>query len=266
MAIVFAIALGWCGVHRFTLGQWQWGLFHIFLFIVSMSVADSIDLNITPWMTLSALVAYGHGLKWWRMTDEEFGEQFLEPVDADDDKPITGKYLKGQEVVHPRVLSGRARRGLLASAKTAYDAFDYQLAAERYEQALDLDLQDGESRVQAARCYTLLEDGEAAYRHLAKAVQLRATNLDLISSDDDFAWLRTQSDFELRRRTGFGIYAEPVEPPPLRKPHPEPTGRPSLPAPRANLLDDLERLASLRERGVLDDEEFVRQKERLLRS
>ncbi len=263
MAIVFAVALGWCGVHRFTLGQWQYGLFHIFLFVVSMATFDRfLGWDMTPWLTLSAFLGYYNAVQWFRMSDEEFGEQFLEPVDAGD-KPVEGKYLRGQEVVHPRVLSGRARRGLLASAKTAYDAFDYQLAAEQYEQALDMDLKDGESRVLAARCYSLLEDSDAAYRHLAKAVQLRATNLDLVSQDADFAWLRTQDDFEARRRVGFGVPAEfvaaPATPPPPRA---EP---PALPPRSPNLLDDLERLASLRERGVLDEAEFARQKERLLR-
>lgn len=264
MAIVFAIALGWCGVHRFTLGQWQWGLFHIFLFVVSMATFDRFfGWDMTPWLTMSAFLGYYNAVQWFKMTDEAFGEQFLEPVDAD--RPIEGKYLRGQEVVHPRVLSGRARRGLLASAKTAYDSFDYQLAAEQYEQALDMDLNDGESRVLAARCYALLEDSDAAYRHLAKAVQLRATNMDLVGAGDDFAWLRMRSDFDARRRAGFG-----VPPPPLNEPTPNGSAshraeRAALPPAGPNLLDDLERLAALRERGVLDDEEFVRQKERLLR-
>ncbi len=262
MAVIFAVALGWCGVHRFTLGQWQWGLFHIFLFIVSMATFDRFfGWDMTPWLTVSAFVGYYNAVQWFKMSDEEFGEQFLEPVDTD--RPVEGKYLKGKEVVHPRVLSGRARRGLLASAKTAYDAFDYQLAAEQYEQALDLDLHDGESRVLAARCYALLEDREAAYRHLSKAVHLRATNLDLVGTDADFAWLRMREDFDGRRRAGYGAvivpHAPPAAPPPLER------EVQSLPSPSPNLLDDLERLASLRERGVLDDEEFARQKERLLR-
>lgn len=263
MAVLFAVGLGWCGVHRFTLGQWQWGLAHVFLFVVSMSMLSRFGLD-NPWISLSAFVAYYHAYQWWRMTDEEFGEQFLEVDESD--RQVTGKYLAGQEITHPRVLSGRARRTLLASAKTAYEYFDYQRAAELYEQALDLDLQDGESRVHAARCYVLLEDGESAYRHLAMAFQLGATNLDLVAEHPDFAWLRTRDDFDARRRAGFGAIAPPVAPAPA---DPTPAnGQPqhaALPPPSISILDGLERLADLRERGVLDDEEFSRQKERLLR-
>ncbi len=204
-------------------------------------------------------MAYYHAYQWWRMTDEEFGEQFLEVDESD--RQVTGKYLAGQEITHPRVLSGRARRTLLASAKTAYEYFDYQRAAELYEQALDLDLQDGESRVHAARCYVLLEDGESAYRHLAMAFQLGATNLDLVAEHPDFAWLRTRDDFDARRRAGFGAIGPRS---PGAAPAAEREGT-ALPPPSISILDGLERLADLRERGVLDDEEFSRQKERLLR-
>ena len=276
MAIVFAITLGWVGTHRFTLGQWQWGLVHIFLFIVSMAVADGLDINLTPWLTLSALIAYYHAWRWYCMSDEEFGEQFLERVDAAPATPVQGRYLRGTEAVHPRVLSAKSRSTLLASAKTAYEAYDYQAAAERYEQALDLDLGDGESRVLAARCYSLLEDAPSAYRHLERAVALRAENLSLVQSDPDFAWLRTQPDFALRRTSGFAAGsanasggasavngeavvdghrngATSLTPPPL----PASNG--------GNLLDDLERLARLRERGILNEVEFAREKARLLR-
>lgn len=283
MATLFALAFGWVGVHRFSLGHWQWGLAHIFLFVVSMSVADEwFGWDITPWVTLSALVGYYDAYRWWRMSDGEFADRYLEVDDGAGASPaagapVQGKYLSGRAAPHPRVLSAKARRGVLASAKTAHDAYDYQAAADFYEQALDLDLHDGESRVLAARAYALLEDREAAYRHLAKAVQLRATNLDLVADDPDFAWLRTQPDFAARRRAGFLVppaAAAPTPPAPPPPPPPPPpsdertvnaNGAPGLPSPGANLLDDLERLAALRERGVLDETEFAREKARLLR-
>ncbi len=279
MAIIFAITLGWVGTHRFTLGQWQWGLFHIFLFVVSMFFAGQVfGIDPSPWLTLSAFVAYYHAWKWYKMSDEEFGEHFLERVDVS--TPVQGRYLAGTEVVHPKVLSSRSRSTLLASAKTAYETFDYQLAAERYEQALDLDLGDGESRVLAARCYALLEDAPAAYRHLAKAVALRASNLGLVASDPDFAWLRTQPDFALRRTAGFALVEVPVSRSSTTyansnhtshehntaDPSSSTLGPPQLPPPANNLLDSLERLAQLRERGILNEVEFAREKERLLRA
>ena len=269
MATLFALAFGWIGVHRFTLGQWHYGLAHIFLFIVSMAVADDLlGWDITPWMTLSAAIGYYDAYRWWRMSDEAFADKYLELNEEPDgkpvaSKPVAGKYLNGTAAPHPRVLSAKARRAVLASAKTAYEAYDYETAAEHYEQALDLDLHDGESRVLAARAYTLLEDRDGAYRHLAKAVQLRATNLDLVDADPDFAWLRTQPDFAARRRAGYLV---PERAPWSLNPQSAVTPEaPALPSPGANVLDDLERLAALRERGVLDETEFAREKARLLR-
>jgi len=249
MGIVFAITLGWCGVHRFTMGQWQWGLAHIFLFVASMAIFDG---NLTPWTTASALLAYYTAFRWWRMSDEEFADEYLEPVEEE----VEGKYLKGMATAHPKVISGKAKRKILASAKTRYEQFDYQGAAELYEDALDMDLSDGDSRVLAARCYSLLEDAEAAYRHLRKAVLLKANNLDIISRDEGFAWLRTRADYTRRRRAGYG----PVET--LEGTSTQP---PALPPRQDNILANLEKLGELKERGLLNDDEFLREKKRLLR-
>jgi len=252
MAIVFAVALGWCGVHRFTLGQWQWGLAHIFMMVGSIIIVEELGFNGNPWMTLSTVVAYYTAFRWWRMSNEEFADEYLEPVEEE----VESKYLKGTATAHPKVISGKARRKILASAKTLYNQFDYQGAAELYEDALDMDLSDGDSRVLAARCYSLLEDAEASYRHLRKAVLLKANNLDIISKDEGFAWLRTQEDYTRRRRAGYG----PVEPIEANSMTP-----PALPPRQDNILERLEKLGELKERGLLDDDEFIREKKRLLR-
>ncbi|MFK8057507.1 MAG: NINE protein [Saprospiraceae bacterium] len=249
MGIVFAITLGWCGVHRFIMGQWQWGLAHIFMFVATMAIFDG---EMTPWTTLSAFVAYYTAFRWWRMSNEEFADEYLEPVEEE----VGGKYLKGTSTAHPKVISGKARRKILASAKTLYEQFDYQGAAELYEDALDMDLADGDSRVLAARCYSLLEDAEASYRHLRRAVLLKANNLDIITKDEGFAWLRMQVDYVRRRRAGYA----PVEPIVEKA-----TAPPALPPRQDNILERLEKLGELKERGLLDDDEFLREKKRLLR-
>lgn len=252
MGIVFALTLGWCGVHRFIMGHWQWGLAHIFMMIGSIIVLEELGFEGNPWFTLSTAVAYYTAYRWWRMSDEEFADEYLEPVEEE----VEGKYLRGTATAHPKVISGKARRKILASAKTHYEKFDFQGAAELYEDALDMDLSDGDSRVLAARCYSLLEDAEAAYRHLRRAVLLKANNLDIISKDEGFAWLRMREDYTRRRRAGYG----PVEPL-----VPTSTTPPTLPPRQDNILEKLEKLGELKERGLLDDDEFLREKKRLLR-
>ena len=249
----FAIFLGFVGVHRFTLGQWHLGLLFIFMFVVSQSLglyfpgSDGL-----PWATLAAGVGYFEALRFYRMSDEEFAHRYLEEVEPE---PVRGRYLAGTPAPHPRAVSAKSRRRLADEAAKRYEEFDYQAAAELYEEALDLDLADGEARVLAARCYSLLEQSAPAYRHLRRAVQLRAGNLDLVDADAGFAWLRTRGDFADRRRRA---YAEP----PAEQ---DGEGPPALPARADNVLDQLEQLGRLRNRGLLDDEEFAREKRRLLR-
>jgi len=248
MSIVFAVTLGAFGVHRFTLGQWQFGLLHVFLMIVSLANFQDV-LGDTPWTSLSALLGYGTAVWWWRMSNEEFAERYLEIAEEE----VPGRYLNGKTTVHPKVKSRRERRKMLASAKTCYETFDLQGAAELYEAALDLDLSDGDARVLAARCYSVLEDEESAYRHLRKAVQLEADNLGLIESDESFAWLRTRPDFQLRKSSGYAAVSP--APPVLQE----------LPTPQPDILSQLQQLGDLRERGLLDEQEFVREKRKLFR-
>ena len=262
MAIVFALGLGCFGVHRFTLGQWQMGLLHIFLMVVSLSVFEGSFLGSTPWVTLSAFLAYGTAAWWWRMSDEEFADRYLEPTEEVDEN-VTGEYLNGRTAAHPKVKSRRERRKMLARANTQFEAYELQEAADLYEAALDLDLSDGNARVLAARCYSLLEQESHAYRHLRKAVQLEADNLTLVSTDPSFAWLRTRPDFVARQRRGFTPPDENRNGAKTANGHAEPYLQ-ELPSPGVNILDQLDRLGELRERGVLTEEEFVRQKRKLL--
>ena len=261
MGIAFALFLGWVGVHRFVLGQWYWGLVHIFLFIAGAALVESTPFEFLaiPWFSFSAMAAYYTAFRWIRMSDGAFADRYLELVEEDVD--AGGKYLRGTVADHPRAISRRARRKLLAEARQRYDDFDLQGAADRYEEALELDLADGDARVYAARCYSLLEDADAAYRHLRRAVQLQATNLDLVAEDAGFAWLRTRPDYEARRRAGYAPVTLDVPEDDLPA-----AGEPAaLPPPGDNILDRLEQLGRLRDRGLLDDEEFAREKRRLLR-
>ena len=255
MAIAFAIFLGYVGVHRFTLGQWHIGLLFVFLFVISNVMGLwAPGFEGLPWATLAAGVGYYEAYRFYKMSDDEFAERYLEEVE--DSTPLTSRYLNGTPAPHPRVMSAKAKRKLLAEAAELYEAYDYRAAADRYEEALDLDLADGESRVLAARCYSLLEREGPAYQHLRRAVQLRATNLQLIDEDAGFAWLRTRDDFRERRRDGFAS-------PPAESGAED--GPPALPQQSDNVLDRLEQLGRLRSRGLLDDEEFAREKRRLLR-
>lgn len=255
MAIAFALFLGYVGVHRFTLGQWHLGLLFVFGFVMSNVMGLwAPGFEGLPWATLAAGVGYYEAYRFYQMSDAEFADRYLEEVA--DETAVSGRYLAGTAVPHPRAVSAKSRRKLAATAAERFDAYDYRGAADLYEEALDLDLADGESRVLAGRCYSLLEDAERAYAHLRRAVQLRATNLELVDEDAGYAWLRTRDDFAERRAGGFAPRdGEAGDPGASRR----------LSPPGDNVLDRLEQLGRLRSRGLLNDEEFAREKRRLLR-
>lgn len=252
-SIMFALLLGFIGIHRFNLGHWHIGMLYIVLFIISMSndlVLPFFDHN--PWVTMAACVGYVEAFRFYSMSEEEYAERYLEPA------PVIrkGKYLKGKVIEsNPH----QVKRKLLKTANDLFESFQYQEAAQAYEKVLSKDYNDGRVRVLAARCYSLVEDEVSAYRHLNLAVKLDAPNLNLIHIDEGFAWLRTRDDFELLLSNNFQRKSLNFSTPNVKK-----TPSFTTTQKKSTILDQLERLGEMKERGLLSVDEFERAKQRLL--
>ena len=97
--------------------------------------------------------------------------------------------------------------------------------------------------------YSLLENADKAFFHLDKAVNLGFNDFKRIKEHDALAYLRIQKEFDAFEKNGYQ-FEEKLELPPT----------PDSP----NLLDQLQRLADLREKGLLTEDEFESQKKKLL--
>lgn len=134
-----------------------------------------------------------------------------------------------------------------------YKDYDYDGAIEDFQKSLDIEPTDIPTHFNIACAYSLTEQKEEAYKYLDKAVRLGFKDFERIRTHDAFAYLRVQDDFEAFEENGFRVGGAMQQ-----KQTQEDAVDPDL-------LEKLKKLADLRDRGILTDEEFVIQKEKLLR-
>ncbi len=133
---------------------------------------------------------------------------------------------------------------------TKFNDYDYDGAIEDFKKALEIDASDISVHFNLACCYSLNEDKDNAFYHLSKAVALGYTDTKKIMEHDALAYLRIQDEFEAFKNNGFRIV--------------ESSNKTETKKENSNLIEQLKRLQELRERGVLTEQEFVKQKEKLL--
>ena len=135
-----------------------------------------------------------------------------------------------------------------------FKEYDYAGAIEDFEKALEIDSTDVAVHFNIACCYSLNEDKDKAFYHLSKAVALGFKDFQKIQEHDALAYLRIQDEFETFKQNGYRTVNMGGN-----NPAPQATTQ------NTDLLEQLNKLQELRERGVLTEEEFALQKQKILR-
>ena len=146
--------------------------------------------------------------------------------------------------------------------------YEYQEAIASFQRALEKNPRDVASHFNIACAYSVEEETDRAFYHLDRAVALGFDDFERIRTHDSLAYLRIQKGFPDFARGGFRLAtaAAPAAPPAqgdsiaASEMPPLETEAPV----HDELLEQLQRLASLREKGLLTELEFVTQKRRLL--
>jgi len=134
-----------------------------------------------------------------------------------------------------------------------YKEYEYEGAIEDFKKALEIDPKDIPTHFNIACAYSLTEDKDKAFYHLDKAVENGYKDFNKIQSHDAFAFIRIQDEFEGFAKNDYRLtenQAAVVEDEDI---------------PNPDLLEKLKKLADLRDSGILTEEEFLTQKEKLLR-
>ncbi|MBL0112637.1 MAG: SHOCT domain-containing protein [Saprospiraceae bacterium] len=140
------------------------------------------------------------------------------------------------------------------SALRKYKEFDLDGAIEDFQKSLQQEPRDIATHFNIACAYSLTEQGEKAYTHLSKAVEAGFTDFEKINSHDDLAYVRIQPQWDAFKDSGYRRF-EPFKKDPFETPKPEPQND--------LLLDQLNKLNELRQKGLISDAEYALEKRRL---
>jgi len=142
--------------------------------------------------------------------------------------------------------------------------FEYDRAIIAFERALEKNPRDVASHFNVACSYSCEENADKAFYHLDRAVALGFDDFDRIRNHDSLAFLRVQKRFPDFEINGFRLAPDLSEEEVVLENPIQREALVELPEINDDLLDQLQRLATLREKGLLTENEFATQKKRLL--
>lgn len=258
---LLAIFLGGLGIHRFYLGQTGLGFLHLCFFWVPLPI--------------SWIVGFIHGIMILTMDDDKFNLQF---------NPEQYKVVKRGNRREEREFNRNERRRpqepqrrstapvrqpvnqdkqqqLKKSGIDKYKDYDYQGAIEEFKKALALDPNDISIHFNLACTYSLNEEADKALEHLDRAVTLGFTDFKRIKEHDALAFVRIQDAFDEFEANGFHL-KQPTPQKQAAQTQAQPTQEPV--EDHSPILDQLQKLNELKLKGLLTEEEFVTQKNKLM--
>lgn len=143
-----------------------------------------------------------------------------------------------------------------------YKDYDLEGAIEDFTQGLSINPNDIALHFNISCAYSMTEQKDKAYYHLAKSVELGFKDFERIKTKDDLAFVRIQPEFEEFESAGYKLGTRSAS-------------RSSAASNKQSddelvitddvLLSQLNKLAELRKKGLLSTEEFNLERKKLLR-
>lgn len=261
------MVFGFLGVHRFYLGQRFFGILHMVLafFAILITAEENVPMVLAP-----ALLGLVDAVLFFAMPKEDFDRRY----NKDKDRQWYGRHYQNTDRfpapsrrrrVHPSEFEIVKRRGI-----QNFRDYQFESAAEDFEQALSLEPENAAIHYNLAATYSMLEDEQLAFQHLEEAVQYGFDQVEKIHNHDALAFLRSRPAFQAFVDNGYRLPVLGLEAPEeseeleLKAARPSPVAKDAAPPPSDKLLEQIVELGKLRDRGILTDEEFAQQKEKLL--
>lgn len=257
IAAIFAMVGGVIGLHKFYLRDSGGSVFFIFLMFFSMVSA----------FPFTFFLGLFDGFKLLGMSDEEFDRKYNRGFIQRN--PQIERRREEQMKRYEKVDTDRGfvrpptkvrNNPFKATGLAKYKDFDLENAIEDFKQGLNLEPNDIALNFNIACAYSLTEKKRLAFEHLAKAVSLGFNDTERILTHDDLAFVRIQPEFEEFKKSEFRVLPREIQNEP----------RPSKSIEEQNegevfKLEQLKKLESLKQRGILSEIEYQKEKQRLTR-
>lgn len=247
LAILYAVFGGWFGLHRFYLGEGGAGFFYVMLLFFTFGIFKT---PIT--MFLGIFDAFRLLMMSPRQFDRLYNSGREEGLQRQRRQGRTQKDLYEER---KRQSSQRGVKRVNPYKNTGvnkYKEYDIEGAIEDFEKGLKIEPNDVSLHFNLACGYSMQEEKDKSLYHLNKAIRNGYKDVEKIKTHDDLAFLRVQPEFEKFEANGYKM-----------------DGR--INVKEDNLLEDdlllsqLNKLAELRNKGLLSEEEFAREKNKLMR-
>lgn len=305
VAAVLAFFLGTFGIHRFYLGQIWLGILHcIFMATTIPTIVGFIDAMVLLSMDQERFdekynrKSNRRRRRKYGRYEDEYGYEGERRRDRYEDKFERRRHYREREIEPWERRQRRRQREEKKQRREAerqqsrqqqreemqkinsyrsegirrFKDFDYDGAIECFERVLDLDEKDVATHFNLACAHSLIENKSASLEHLDLAVKNGFDNYQKIRNHDALAFVRIQPEFDAFVERGFRLEAKPIDQNSMEQDDFVPSQPPQVEAPKSDLLqsqpdllDQLQKLGDLKERGLLSEEEFTREKKKLLR-
>ena len=261
VAGVLALVAGYMGLHRFYLGQVGLGIAYIVLLPIFL-------LNNLWFMLLIGVV---DAIALFSMDQDAFDNKYNKGYEGEkrEDRRKQRDYHRDEryrERNTRRQLSSGQRKSkrsknnpYMKTGKEKFKDYDYEGAIEDFNKALEVDPQNIAAHFNLACAHSLMEHKDKAFYHLDRAVALGFDDFNTIKTRDHLAYLRIQPEFLQFEANNFRL-AKQLKAPKENLLDEQPVQQPQ----QSDLLEQLQKLARLKEKGLLTEEEFKVQKEKLL--
>lgn len=163
----------------------------------------------------------------------------------------------------PRRPSALKANPFKSSGIKKYKDYDLEGAIEDFARGLDINPTDVALHFNIACAYSMTEEKDKAYYHLAKSVELGFNDFEMINSKDDLAFVRIQPEYDEFKENGYklGTIKRNTRSTNSRSEQSDE----DLVITDDVLLSQLNKLAELRKKGLLSPEEFNLERKKLLR-
>ena len=265
VAGLLALVAGYMCVHRFYLGQVGLGIAYIVLlpiflinslwFMLLIGVVDAIALFSMDQEAFDK--KYNKGYEGQNQNRSERRQQ----RDFNRDERYRERNTRRKADTTPS-RSKRARNNpYMKTGKQKFKDYEYEGAIDDFNKALEVDPQNIAAHFNLACAHSLMEHNDKAFYHLDRAVALGFDDFNTIKTRDHLAYLRIQPEFLQFEANNFRL-AKQLKATKENLLDEQTTQR----SQQSDLLEHLQKLAKLKEKGLLTEEEFKEQKEKLLAS
>lgn len=268
VAGILAFFFGMFGVHRFYLGQRFLGALYLFIFFFTMMI--TIEEG-APAVMVPAILAFIDAILLWVMPKEDFDDRYNKKRMRASGKQATKRANRQTAKSRNRNISVSSE--LQVIKKKGIDLFrDYEFeeAIEYFLEALELAPDDPSLHFNLACCYSMVEKADMAFQHLAASVSNGFDASKKIQSHNALAYLRTHPEFDQFVANGYKVVKALPTPEENLLEQKSPTSDSEIDISDMfdeegdDLLSQISKLGDLLDKGILTQEEFAVQKQKLL--